>query len=248
MSPFTITITIHWDFQSLHYPCSFDSIWSPKIVFYQYCWTAGFFFKNCHDVAMLGIMVWFLAIFWDARLPVWPSGNGARLRFNSTEWTWLAQDRVGICHPEMALGMLLCHTMPRCKPCAVFKTSPWQSRPIRGLSWRVSLYFWRQAGYSIIQSKTGSFTKICSRMHVSIITELMRTMTPLLACIHLSLNPQPRVIIFKTMIVAIVFPPRLSWVSALLLVPTPIAHELYVPCWLVFCVAEISTLNVLLYY
>ena len=58
----------------------------------------------------------------------------------------------------------------------------------------------------LIQSKTGSFTKICSRMHVSIITELMRTMTPLLACIHLSLNPQPRAIMIKTMMVAIVIP------------------------------------------
>ena len=119
----------------------------------QFCWIAGSFFKNCHDVAMLGNVVWFLAIFWDARLSAWPSGNGARLRFNSTGWTWLAQDRVGVCHPEMALGLLLCHTMPKCKPCAVFKASPWQLHPKRGLSSRVSLYFWRQTGYSSYRAR-----------------------------------------------------------------------------------------------
>ena len=36
--------------------------------------------------------------------------------------------------------------------------------------------------------------------------EAMRTMTPLLACIHLSLNPQSRAIMIKTMMVAIVIP------------------------------------------
>ena len=48
------------------------------------------------------------------------------------------------------------------------------------LLWKVSLYFWRQMGYSIIQTY--------------------------------SLNPQPKELIFKTMIVAIVFPLRLLWV------------------------------------
>ena len=57
-----------------------------------------------------------------------------------------------------------------------------------------------------------NLTKICSRTHVSIITELMRTMTLLLACVHHPLNPQPKAIIFMTMIVAIVFPLRLLWV------------------------------------
>lgn len=109
---------------------------------------------------------------------------------NSNGGFWLAMDRVGVCHPEMALEMLLCqfcsfhaYDAQMHSPCC-FKTSPWQSRPIRGLLWRVSLYFWRQMGYSIIQS----------------------------ACVHHSLNPQPKAIISKTMIVAIVFPLRLLWV------------------------------------
>ena len=109
--------------------------------------------KPGHDVAMLGNNKGFFAIFWDARLSAWSPGNGARLRFNSTEWTWLAQDRVGICHPEMTLGLLLCHMMPKCKPCAVFKASPWLSRPKRGLSSRVSLHFWRQPVYSSYRAR-----------------------------------------------------------------------------------------------
>ena len=46
---------------------------------------------------------------------------------NSNEGFWLAMDRVGVCHPEMASEMLLCqfgrfmHTMPKCTPRAVLK-------------------------------------------------------------------------------------------------------------------------------
>ena len=57
-----------------------------------------------------------------------------------------------------------------------------------------------------------NLTRIRSRTHVSIITDLMRTMNLLLACVHHPLNPQPKAIIFITMSVAIVFPLRPLWV------------------------------------
>ena len=86
-------------------------------------------------------------MFGNACLPGWPSGFGARSWFNSNGGFWLAMDRVGVCHPEMASEMLLCqfcsfhaYDAQMHSPCC-FKTSPWQLLPILGSLWRVFLYF-----------------------------------------------------------------------------------------------------------
>jgi hypothetical protein len=125
---------IHWDFQSLHY-C-------------RYCLQVILILKVslsiCHDVAMFGKCLAAWLTFW-----IW-----RQILVNSNGGFWLAMDRVGVCHPEMALEMLLCqfwsfhaYDAQMHSPCC-FKTSPWQLHPILGSLWRVFLYFWRQMCYS----------------------------------------------------------------------------------------------------
>ena len=129
----------------------------------------------------------------------------------------LARIRTEVCHPEMALRSLLCQFW---SPYA-YDAQMHSLCCLRYISLAVTVHTGIIVeSLPVLLAPDGLFhhteqdwnLMICSRTHVSIITGLMRTMTLLLACIHHSLNPQPKAIIFKTMIVAIVFPLRLLWV------------------------------------
>ena len=146
------------------------------------------------------------------------------------------------------LGRLM-HTMPCCIPYAVYNTLLWQSRSNRGLLWSVSLYSGARWAF-LYTEQDWNIMKICSRMHVSIITNLMRTMNLLLACIHHTLNPQPKAIIIITMSFAIIFPLRLLWVMQLvtanqLFACFPLRLLLFnTSCCLLSYVAELVTLDI----
>ena len=128
----------------------------------------------------------------------------------------------------VSFGRLM-HTIPHCTSCAVYDALLLQSLSLRGLLWSVSLCSGARWALNYTE-QDWNLMKICSRMHVSIITDLMRTMNLLLACIHHTLNPQLEEMMITTMYIAIVFPLQPLWVmwhfTANLLFsmfPTPIA-------------------------
>ena len=122
-------------------------------------------------------------------------GSGARWRINTNGRFLLARVRDEVCLPEMALSSLLCQFWsPLCIRCP------------NAHSVLISIYHfgshgpnWDYCGESLcILAPDGLFhhteqdwnlARIRSRTHVSIITDLMRTMNLLLACVHHSLNP-----------------------------------------------------------
>ena len=53
----------------------------------------------------------------------------------------------------------------------------WQSQSLRGLFLSVTLYLWRVIRYHHYTEQDWNLMMICSRMHVSIMADLMRTRT-----------------------------------------------------------------------
>ena len=87
----------------------------------------------------------------------------------------------------VSFGRLM-HMIPRCTSCAVHDALPLQSLSLRGLLWSASLSFGARLALNYPE-QDWNLMKTHSRMRVSIITDLTRTMNLLLARMYHTLNP-----------------------------------------------------------